>query len=205
MIALAVAMAARYDSNPYFEALRFDETAVGDTFTNYYPGQATAYVEGHLNVAIGANNAFKQTMVVKGFNYVADGNTVRFLRALVEAGVGIGNVDAVETDSLLNAYLNGPYYQLEQLYKSIPIYVRVDGGNYMSNGSTPQSMATTWALMQTLCGTHCSWSRNFPTSNSVDYGSVTTYLNTFGNQAFWETPANYNTGLKTYKPLAVRR
>jgi len=205
LIALAQAFAARYDSNQYFEALRFDETAVGDTFSGYFPGQNTNYVEGHLNIAIGANQAFQHTMVIKGFNYVADSNTVRFVRSLVEAGVGIGNVDAVASDSLLNAYLNGPYYQMEQVYKTIPIYVRVDGGNYMSNGTTPQPISTIWTLMQQLCGTHCSWNREFPTSNSVDYNSVTTYLNGLGNQAFWETPANYNTGLKTYKPLIVRR
>jgi hypothetical protein len=204
LIALGQAIAARYDGHELFEAYRMDETSPGDTLNTLYPARLTDYVEGQVRIAAEINRAFKQTMFVMGFNYLADQKDTRAARLFIQAGVGMGGVDLVQSDSALAGQFKS-YDMISSASPYVPSLIHFDGGNYMSNQSLPQDVSTVPAFaVSRLRASHISWYRTYPSTAPSNYANLTAYLNTLHTQPEWESPA-YCTGvLVTDRAAAIQ-
>lgn len=206
LIALAQAIAARFDSDPVFEGFRIDETAAGDTLQsvltehNTRTGEnvtLTDYVEGQVRIAVEMNKAFKQSMFTIGFNYVADHKDTRMARMLVQAGVGMGAVDIVQIEpTLAGKYMS--YDIIKSASRFVPSLAHFDALNYMSNGSVEQDVSTVTGFAATnLNASHISWYRQWPSNLSNNYEDLIKYFNAKKTQAEWQSAAGCTDGLNT--------
>ncbi|SFM78992.1 SGNH/GDSL hydrolase family protein [Rugamonas rubra] len=206
LIALGKALAAKFDDHELFEAFRMDETSPGETFAHDFPKERTNYVEGQINIAHQINKAFKKTMFIMGFNYVADQKFSRAARMFIQAGVGMGGVDLVMSDRALAGR-----YQSYDIIKAaspyVPSVIHFDGGNYMSNANTPQDITKLVDYAKDrLHASHICWNRKYDhnTPNAIcDYRHLTSYLNTLHTQEEWESAAGRTGGLITERPSSI--
>lgn len=201
LIALGQALAAEFDAEPLFEGYRMDETSPGNTLVGLHPTRLTDYIEGQIHVAAEVNRAFKQTMFIMGFNFVADQKMSRAARMLVQAGVGMGVVDLVKTDTSLA----GPFASYDYIKAASPYVSSVahfDSGNYWSNTTLPVADLAdiiTFARAR-VNASHICWYRNNLVA-APNYWTLTTTLNKLPTD--WDSAAGRSYGLSTTRATSL--
>lgn len=201
LILLGQAIADRYDDKPLFEAFRMDETSPGKRLPRLHPTKLTDYIEGQIHIAAEINRAFKQTMFVMGFNFVADQKLSRAARLFIEAGVGMGTVDIVQSDQTLAApFASYSYIKAASAY--VPSLGHFDGGNYHANTLIPVDLTTVMPFVEaTLNMSHICWYRNDWYKNGPNYWNLTAMLNAVGVD--WDSVSGRAWKLSTTRPSSI--
>lgn len=200
LIALGQALAAAFDNEPLFEAYRMDETSPGDTLAGLYPTRLTDYVEGQVQIAAEINRAFKQTMFIMGVNFVADQKLSRATRMFIQAGVGMGVVDLVQTDTSLTAAF-ASYDHIKAASPYVPSVAHFDGGNYLSNTTVPQDLRSVIPFAYNRANvSHICWYRRTE-GTEHNYWTLTQTLNAI--QSDWDSVAGRSYGLSTTRPSSI--
>nr|WP_315253175.1 hypothetical protein [uncultured Duganella sp.] len=206
LIALGKRLAEEFDDEPLFEAFRMDETSPGDTFIGLYPTRRTDYVEGQVEIAAEINRAFKKTMFIMGFNFLADQKLSRATRMFIQAGVGMGVVDLVKTDTSLTAPY-ASYRQIKAASPYVPSLAHFDGGNYWRNSAGPENdlpsiipFAADKANVSHIC-----WSRNDWQLVAPNYWTLTKNLNEMAANVpiDWDSVTGRSYGLATTRPTSI--
>lgn len=111
--ALYQVMGARFNHEPAFEALVFNETAQSLTCTEISKTDhlATDYRDGLMTLLTAAKQAFPQTSVIQYINYISCGNALLadVVAHAQRVGAGIGGPDITPDDAALARWAY-PYY-----------------------------------------------------------------------------------------------
>jgi len=130
--ALYNALGARYNSNPYIEAVTLGETSTGSTGWGY----STDVEQAAFKVrALAGKKAFPDKVVVHSVNYgVGLYDLAPFVLWLTDNGIGINNPDMFLTPA--KSYLLNTIYPMSLTYhNSVPIAVDVAWSNYVEENS----------------------------------------------------------------------
>jgi hypothetical protein len=163
-IALLQALAAAFDSEPYFEGIwPIRETATGRNPERGFDW--SAFDTQLRRIALAARTAFTRTNVVMSVNYLeSQARTDRFVEYLYKIGVGVGGPDTAPTVGIwsyktLQGHSGGVDYR-----GRIPIHWSVEASELGYDGVGPPGGYTATEIMdfadRTLRTSHLFWARN---------------------------------------------
>lgn len=131
---LFAALAARFDTHPYFEGIAMQESALGnfvhpELFPDY---SADAYAQALINIVGSAQVAFKHSTFFWYANFIRGGNSKLYTvaDAIAPYNVGIGGPDVTpEEDGHIKIVT--PFYQwAETTYPNLPKFCSMQRNSY---------------------------------------------------------------------------
>jgi hypothetical protein len=128
LILLIKALAAHYDTNPWFEGLILTETAFGQAVAPATEEQRAGFYANLIRVETAARRAFTRSIVIQYVNFPYP-RTVPVVQNLLDRGLGFGSPDVFLGDEDHEKYV---YPYVEQVRGQVPIGMQVESDSYYS-------------------------------------------------------------------------